>query len=155
MLALNSVLLKISRNTFNFPELFSSSIALLIISLLYFSSPVKERFSKMVRRIVLSKRLKYQKLLHECTEAVTSILEVDKLLQYVAVSLSKALGTRKLGIFLREKYSGEGMFRLHASMGINSIKRTYFSNQKLIGWLEENKNHPAKTESLCLKEQQL
>jgi putative nucleotidyltransferase with HDIG domain len=139
LLVLNFLLLAVSRNTFVFPALFSSSLSLVIVAILYFATPVEKKFNNIIRRVLLNRRLKYQKLLSDCSKAVTSILEVDKLLQHVVASLFGALGTKKIAIFLKEKLDNESLFKLYASHGLSNIKKFYLDDRRVMKWLEANK----------------
>jgi putative nucleotidyltransferase with HDIG domain len=139
LLVLNSLLFVVSKNTFLLPSLFSSSLSLVIVAILYFATPVEEKFTNVIRNVLLSRRLRYQKLLSDCSKAVTSILEVDKLMEYVIDSLSAALDAGKIAIFLKEKVEDDDYFRLYACRGVSEAGKPYLGDKKVIEWLEENK----------------
>jgi len=134
-LSLNCILLKLLKHFFNFNELVSSSLSLIIIGFICFVAPLRNTIDNTLKNIFLAKRISYTKLLEECTYALTSILDINELLEYIVKTINKALNTNKIGIFLKE---GD-RFRLVASHGLEKVDTIYLENQQLIRWLNKNR----------------
>ena len=134
VLVLNYIFLNYFKHLLNSPELFSSSISLIMIGLFFFSKS-KNRVEHIMKSVFLNKKEKYKKIIFDATQSLTSILDINELLEYIVKTINKALNTNKIGIFLKE---GD-RFRLVASHGLEKVDTIYLENQQLIRWLNRNK----------------
>jgi putative nucleotidyltransferase with HDIG domain len=82
-------------------------------------------------------------LLEDTVEAVHTILELDKLLEYVVRQIHISLGATKICIFFLDKETkdenGEYVYKLATSYGFERLKTTVFKQYKIIKWLKQHK----------------
>ncbi|MFN3967067.1 MAG: HD domain-containing phosphohydrolase, partial [Endomicrobiia bacterium] len=110
-----------------------------ITAILYALLPVRKKLDTTLENIILRKRVKYQNLLKDTSNALVSILDIDKLLSFVIRSIHEAIGSKKIGIFLLQKIDDKTVYKLQASYGLDNTKTSLFSNKKIIKWLETKK----------------
>src|SRR3989339_221630 len=116
-------------------------LAMAIAGIVFFTFYSGTPLSNEIENMVFRKRFRYHQLLNETSKAVITILDVNKLLDFVVNSLHKALGAQKIGIFFAEKLQDKTILRLKASTGLDKAKTNYILNQNIIRLLETNK-HP-------------
>lgn len=122
-------------------DITSSTLALAISSILLVFLPLRALLSTTLENIILKKRIKYQQLLIDSSKAVVSILDIEKLIRYVITSVHDSLGAEKIAFFLKEKQrNGEEKFKLMEAYGITKSIGSYFTSEKIVKYLEENKH---------------
>jgi len=106
---------------------------------IYFTFYRDNEIFLVIERFVLKKRTRYYQLLNETSKAVVTILDIDKLCDYVINSIHNALGSEKIAVFYVEKIQNKTLLKLQCSYGLDCVKTNYIFNQKLIQLLETNK----------------
>ena len=114
-------------------------MAIGVSGILYFTFYRDNEISLLIESFVLKKRIQYHQLLNETSKAVITILDIDKLCDYVIHSIRKALGAEKIAIFFIEHLQDKTMLKMQCSSGLDHIKTNYIFNQKFINLLETNK----------------
>ncbi len=124
-----------------FSYIISSTFSIILISVLYFFSPLIGKIDEVIKLNILKERKSYQKLLDSTSKALVEILDLDNLLKYVVNQLNSLLGVSKIAIFLKDKdeKKDNSVYRLAMGYGLGNITTVYFRNQKIIKWLYNTK----------------
>ncbi|MDI6640908.1 MAG: HD domain-containing protein [Elusimicrobiota bacterium] len=138
-IAFNIVLTNIFEKVFLLGRNISVGISVGIFMLLLSIYPLRVKIKATLETLILKKRVKYQNLLSEISKAVISILDIDKLLDYIVESIRNTLGAERITVFVLDKLNGEEKFKLHASCGLTDLKTNYFTNKRIIEFIKTNK----------------
>ena len=88
------------------PELgqaFSVLISLSIIGGIFYGTRIYRRLHSWVQYLVLQDKYDYQRVLRESIKAVTTILHLDPLLDYIVGIMKKSLGVERAYLILKDK----------------------------------------------------
>lgn len=84
-------------------ESFSILISLSIIGGIFYGTRIYRRLHRWVQYLVLQDKYDYQGVLRESIKAVTTILDLDPLLDYIVGTMKKSLGVERAYLILKDK----------------------------------------------------
>jgi len=100
--------------------------------------PLKDKIRFIVDKLFFKEKYDPQKVLKEFTWALSSLIEVDKILNLFINTVMKTLHIAKSSLFLNEKESGK--FKINTTKGLNeeTVEKIYFEKDDfLYRWLKE------------------
>ncbi len=121
-----------------FEPAMGASLAILIsISLtgtVFFGTHLSRKVQWRIQQFIMKDKYDYQGVLKESIKAIITILDLDKLLNYIITSMNKGLGVKNVCLSLKDK---GGEFSLQYGEGVPQ-KSEYCLNDAAIGWLKRN-----------------
>lgn len=84
-----------------------------VVGLIFFGTPFTRRIIGWMRRIIVKDRYEYQAVLKRSLDAITSILDLDSLLNYIIGNIRKSFGVERISLFLPRS---DGGYKLYPSI---------------------------------------
>ena len=108
-------------------------ISLAFIGLILLKTPLKKSLAVLLENMILRDKYEYQKILRESIRAVSTISNLNELLNYIVTIINKSLNAGEICLFLKGK---DGHYHAHCSSGIDKQKASAFKPADgIINWL--------------------
>ena len=125
----------------------ASTISLAIIGYVLFGTPLRIKITNWSNSMVLKGKYDYQAILKEASRAVTTILDLDELLDYLIDVIRKSLGVNRIALLMK---SESGVYVVRCGYGMsNEILYGYNVRNGVLDWMK------AKKEVFVKEEQQM
>jgi len=118
-------------------DIASNSVSLLIVGFLIFGTPLRNKTLFLTNSIILKRKYEYQQTLKDAARAVTTMLDLDELLNYIIESIRKSLKTDKIVLLMN---SESGLFKIRCGFGIDKdVISRYQVRDGVIDWMRNKK----------------
>ena len=95
---------------------FAILLSLSLMALVFFGTPFSRRVRDLIRRTVLQDTYLYQEVLRESSKAIITILDLGRLLDYIADTISSSLRVDSVSLYL---LANDGRYRLRHGIGVS------------------------------------
>ena len=115
-------------------HVFAILLSLTLIFALVFGTTLNLKLQKWIMRIMTGRKYDYQNVLRESIKAITTILPLDELLEFIMASVRKTLDVESACLFLK---TADGSFRLR--QGFTPRERTALNtplDENLTRWMK-------------------
>jgi diguanylate cyclase (GGDEF)-like protein len=115
----------------------ANSISLLVVGFLIFGTPLRSKTLFLTDSIILKRKYEYQQILRDAARAVTTMLDLDDLLNYIIESIRKSLNSNKIALLISTE---NGLFKVRCGYGIDKdIVSKYQVKNGVIDWMRNKK----------------
>lgn len=112
-------------------------ISLSFVAALFFMTPLKRKVAGMVSSAVLKDKYGYQEILRESSRAVTTILSIDELMQYIINVVRNSLKVESACLFIKKE---DGLYHLQRCYGVSeNALSSCATGDEIVSWLMQTR----------------
>ncbi len=112
-------------------------VSLVAIGSVFIGTPLSQQIVKKVDSIIVGGKYNYQKILIESTTAVTTILDLDDLLEYIVEAIKRSMGIDTVCLLMRDE---DDSYRIRYSSGFDLDETLNFQIENgIISWLKDRR----------------